>query len=245
MIHPLADQLWHVPHDFKVNGLPLTTRMTIVRLADGGLWLHSPVPLSPMLAQALRHLGPVRHIVAPSKTHHLFLSEAIKAFPDACVYGAPGLAEKRPDVAAMRSLPPSLEAPWAADLEWTLFEGIPYGNETVWFHRPTRTLIVTDLLQWWPGTLAWSAQVYARATGVRDGLAVPRTVRWLVRDLEAVRRSVQRVLAWPFERVVVAHHAVIETDDRTDAHACVRRAFACWTGEAQAGAGSASRAAAS
>ncbi|WP_374562071.1 DUF4336 domain-containing protein [Ideonella sp.] len=224
MIHCLADGLWHVPHAFKVNGLPLTTRMTLVRLPCGGLWLHSPVPLGPGLRAAVQALGPVRHIVAPSKTHHLFLTDCARAFPEAALFGAPGLAQKRPDVAGLRELSMDAGGPWPDELAGLLFEGIPFANETLWFHHRSRTLIVTDLLQWWQGDMALSARLYARLTGVRQSLAVPRTVRLLVRDREAARRCARRILDWPFERVVVAHNAVVEIDARRQ----VEQALACW-----------------
>lgn len=224
MIPRLADGLWHVQHAFKVNGLPLTTRMTLVRLDDGGLWLHSPVPLTPAQKTAVEVLGPVRHIVAPSKTHHLFLADCARAFPHATLHGAPGLARKRPDVAGLRELSMHADGPWAGELDGLLFDGIPFANETLWFHRRTRTLIVTDLLQWWQGDMALSARFYARVTGARRGLAVPKTVRLLVRDREAARRSAKRILDWPFERVIVAHNAVVEHDARRQ----VEQALACW-----------------
>jgi hypothetical protein len=224
MIQRLADGLWHVQHAFKVNGLPLTTRMTLVRLSDGGLWLHSPVPIEPALRAAVQALGPVRHIIAPSKTHHLFLKDAVQAFPDAALFGAPGLAQKRPDVAGLRALPMDAGAPWADELECMLFEGIPFANETVWWHRRSGTLIVTDLLQWWQGDMALPARLYARLTGVRHRLGVPTTVRLLVRQREDVRRSARRILDWSFERVITAHNAVIDTDARQQ----VEQALSCW-----------------
>lgn len=224
MIPRLADGLWHVQHAFTVNRLPLTTRMTLVRLDDGGLWLHSPVPLSPAQQAAVEALGAVRHIVAPSKTHHLFLADCARAFPDAVLHGAPGLMQKRPDVAGLRELSLDGGGPWAGRLEGLLFEGIPFANETLWFHHRTRTLVITDLLQWWQGDMALSARLYANLTGVRQGLAVPRTVRLLVRDREAARRSARRILDWPFERVIVAHDAVVDSDARRQ----VERALSCW-----------------
>ncbi len=81
---------------------------------------------------------------------------------------------------------------------------------------------MTDLLQWMAGDLAWSTRAYATLTGVRRQLAVPLTVRALVRDRRAAARSAERVLRWPFERVVTAHNQVVHTD----AYARVTRALA-------------------
>lgn len=224
MLQALAHQVWHVQHDFTVNRLPISSRMTVVRLADGSLWLHSPVPLGTEQREALLQLGPVRFIVAPNKLHHLFLMRCAQAFPEALVFGAPGLRQKRPDIQGLNDLPPPAQVPWAGELQSLVFEGIPAANETVWFHTPSATLIVTDLLQWWQGPLPFAARLYARLTGVRQRLAVPITVRGLVRDREAARRSARQIMQWPFERVVTAHNAAVEQQPRE----AVQRALQHW-----------------
>ncbi|WP_266180497.1 DUF4336 domain-containing protein [Dyella humicola] len=225
MLEAITADLWHVQHDFVVSGLRVSSRMTVVRLRDGSLWLHSPVPLSPEVRQQLAEIGTVRYIVAPSKTHHLFATECLAAFPDASLYGAPGLLQKRPDLRGMRELSRSPEPAWAQELDQIFFDGIPLGNETVWFHKASRTLIVTDLCQWWQGDLPFTARAFAALTDVRNRLAVPRTIRLVVKDRHAARASAERILAWPFVRVVVAHNAIIDGD----AHAAVEQAFAYFT----------------
>jgi hypothetical protein len=222
-LQPLANALWHATHTFNAHGLPVSTRMTVVRLSGGRLLLHSPIPIHAALRTEIEALGTVRYIVAPSKTHHLFAPSCAAAFPQAALYGAPGLRAKRPDLAALQDLPrPEEAAPWRPELEHLQIEGIPAGNETVWFHHPSRTLIVTDLVQWWQGDLPWQARAYASLTGVRQRLAVARTVRLLVRDRQAFQRSTQNMLQWPCSRLVMAHNAVIEAD----AHAQLSQALA-------------------
>src|SRR5260370_7666911 len=96
----IAPNLWTAERPFK---LPLIlgdigTRMTIVKLADGGLFLHSPVPLDAETKAALDEIGAVQAIVAPSKAHHLFAGDYVKEYPGARLYGAPGLPDKRRDL---------------------------------------------------------------------------------------------------------------------------------------------------
>ncbi|WP_298209815.1 DUF4336 domain-containing protein [Acidovorax sp.] len=225
MLHPLDTHLWHATHAFKANGLPITTRMTVVRLPGQKLLIHSPIPMPPgsELLQQVQALGTVAFIVAPNRMHHLFLAPCVTAFPGATVYGPKGLGRERPDLAAtLRELPATDVPEWLPELEHFAFEGIPAGSESVWFHRPSATLIVTDLLQWMEGNLPWSTRTYATLTGVRHRLAVPWTVRALVRDRAAAARSAERLLRWPFARVVMAHNTVIDTD----AHMQVVRALA-------------------
>lgn len=221
MLRQIAPELWHLQHHFKVNGLKLSSRMTVVRLRGGGLWLHSPVPLSAQVRAQLAALGPVEFIIAPNKTHHFFLGKCKAAYPDAQVFGAPGLCTKRPDIVGLRVLRPSAEPAWRDDLDQIFIEGIPYGNETAWLHRASGSVILTDLCQWWQGDIGLRAALFARLTGVRRRLAVPRSVRLLVQDRAAVQASMQRILQWRFERVIVAHNAIVEQGAR----AALERAF--------------------
>lgn len=212
MLQLIDTNIWHAVHAFAANGLPITTRMTVVRLPERKLLVHSPIPLSDSMRRQFAELGRVAFIIAPNRMHHLFVAPFAAAFPDATVYGPAGLHKKRPDLRAISDLPAEDVAEWQPDLEHLAFEGIPAGSESVWFHRPSATLIVTDLVQWMQGNLPWSTKTYAVLTGVRRKLAVPLTVRALVRDRAAAAQSAERVLRWPFSRLVVAHNAIIDTD---------------------------------
>jgi hypothetical protein len=225
MLQSIAPDLWHLQHEFAVTGgIRISSRMTVIRLADSTLWLHSPVPLSADVRAQIAALGEVRYIVAPNKLHHLFVADCAAAFPGAAIYGARGLKKKRPDLASLRELTREVETQWSQDFEQTFFDGIPIGNETVWFHKRSRTLIVTDLLQCWRGELQFAAKLYASLTGVNNRLAVPRTIRLAVKDRAAARASAKQILCYPFERVITAHNSIVEDD----AYAAVERAFDCF-----------------
>lgn len=210
LLQALAPDLWHIQHPLSILGMRFSTRMTVVRLADHRLWLHSPIPISAELAKELNALGEVAYIVAPSKMHHLFVPSAQAAFPRAQLFGAPGLHKKRPDLSGMQELTSALPTGMGPDLAHICVQGIPIGNETAWFHAPTQTLILTDLCQWWQGELAWNAAFYAWLTGVRKQLVIPRSVRLMVKDKAAARASAEQILRWPFVRVIVAHNCIIE-----------------------------------
>ncbi|PFH11060.1 uncharacterized protein DUF4336 [Collimonas sp. PA-H2] len=224
MLQAIAPNIWHVQHEFAANGLRISSRMTVVRLANGALWLHSPIPIDAVLRSQLMALGKVDFIVAPNKMHHLFAAECQAAFPGSKLFGAPGLKAKRPDLKELIELDCGAETAWQDELEQLFFGGIPLGNETVWFHKASGTLILTDLCQWWQGELPFAAKAYATLTGVRRQLAVPRMVRWMVKDRQAARISAQGILRWPITRVISAHNVIVEQD----AHAALEKAFSCF-----------------
>lgn len=221
MLNPIAPNLWHMERGFKAAGLPVSSRMTVVRFDDGRLWLHSPVRFDETVADQLRGLGEVAWIVAPNRAHHLFARHAQRMFPQAALYGAPGLAAKRPDLAGLVELGDSVRPEWQHELDQVCIRGMPFVNEVVWFHKASATLIMTDVLQCWGGRLDWKTGLYARLTGVRNRLDVPRTVRLVTRDRALAAGSARIILAWPFTRVITAHNSIVEQD----AHAAVERAF--------------------
>ena len=210
----LAPGLWSAQQRISVQGLPVRTRMTVARLADGQLWLHSPTRPTPELRAALDALGTVRWVVAPNRMHHLFAGDWLQHYPEAALWGAPGLAAKRPDLAQLRSLP--MEAPtdlpraWEHDMAMQFVGGIPLLNECVWLHRPSGSLIVTDVLQYYPQDLSLSARLFNSLNGTRSRLAMPRAVRFAIKDKAATRAAAQAVLQWPVQRIVLAHDTVID-----------------------------------
>jgi hypothetical protein len=211
MLTPIAYNIWSAEHPLVVNGVPCTTRMTVVKLNDGSLWIHSPIPVNTTIRAQIDSLGPVRYVVAPSLAHHLFVTDFAASYPDARLFGAPGLASKRPDIAALQTLQAGSKQ-WEPELACLLFGGMPKVNETVWFHSPSATLILTDICQYWQGPMAWQARAWAMVSGVRSRFDVPLMVRMLTRDKREAHVSAQAVLLWPFTRVLVAHNVVIEQD---------------------------------
>ena len=97
-------------------GFPYPTRMGVIRLSDGDLFVWSPIGLSPALQREIDALGRVRHLVSPNRLHHLFLPEWKAAYPDARLYASPGLRRKRRDLAFDSALGDMPELAGAADI---------------------------------------------------------------------------------------------------------------------------------
>lgn len=222
MLDPLAEGLWTVTRPFKTLGLTLASRMTVIRLGDGSLFLHSPVPLDSDLRRHLDALGLVRHLVAPNRMHHMFCGDYRIAYPEARLYAAPGLAKKRSDLRFDAELGDTVPATWNAEIEQAAVAGIPMLNEVAFFHRPSRTLILTDLAANGSRDDPPALRLWLRLNRAYGRLATPLEVRLICRDRTAARQSLARVLAWDFDRIVVGHGAVIRGGGRQLA----REAFA-------------------
>ena len=141
MFRSLDSEVWFLDKPFKLMGFELGGRMTIVKLGDGSLLMVSPVAMTSDDRAELDRIGPVRHIVAPNLGHHLYVGDAKACYPDAMVYLAPGLAQKRTDLTGTVTLSDQPPAALAADLEQHLVQGMPKLSEVVFFYKKSRTLI--------------------------------------------------------------------------------------------------------
>ena len=209
----LAPDLWVADRGLTLPVGDIGTRMTVIRLADGGLFLHSPVRLDAATRAALDAIGPVRMVVAPSKVHHFFVGDYVTAYPGARIYGAPGLAEKRPDLKFHGVLSDEPAAEWPGEIDQHVFRGAAGINEVVFFHAATRTLLLTDLAFNVPAnhTAGPRARLFYWLVGAAGRFGPHRIVRLAIRDRTAARASVERILQWNFDRVIVTHGDVLET----------------------------------
>ena len=221
-LRELSENLWIADRPQRFHGLEVGTRMTVIRLADGGLLLHSPVQLDSGLCRALDALGRVRYVVAPNRLHHLYAGEVAKVYPAARLWIAPGLERKRPDLPFVSVLGDEAPGAWRNEVDQVFFRGRPYENEVAFFHRASRTLILCDLaFNFGPGA-AVATRLLMRLLRSYGRFGPSTLDPWLIRDRRAARQSLERILAWDFDRVVVAHGDVLESGGRE----ALRRGYA-------------------
>jgi Domain of unknown function (DUF4336) len=208
----VPNSVWYAQQPLKFGPISITTRMTVVRLRDGSLWVHSPISPSPDLIEELQKLGTVRYVLAPNKSHHLFFLAFLSAHPGAQGFIAAGLETKRPDLSRFPRI--SREVPWISELQGFFIEGLPILNETVWFHIDSGTLVVTDLLFCISETNQGIAALVSKLLGIHGTLGMSRTMRLAIKDKQALARSVLPLLALPVQRVIVAHDQIINDQPR-------------------------------
>jgi hypothetical protein len=213
-LRQLAENLWIADRPQTFYGLPVGTRMTVIRLGGGRLLLHSPVVLDAGLRAELDALGRVAFAVAPNRVHHLHAGEVATAYPGTRLWVAPGLDRKRPDLRFEAVLGDDAPEEWRAEAAQVFFRGRPYENEVVFFHRASRTLIMCDLaFNFGPRSPAPTRILMKLLRSY--GRFGPSTLDpLLIRDRRAARESLERILAWDFDRVIVAHGDVLESGGR-------------------------------
>lgn len=210
------------------HGFAYPTRMAVIVLSDGGLFIWSPIALSPVLKAEIDALGPVSCLVSPNRLHYLFLAEWKRAYPQARLYASPGLRKKRKDLRFDDELGDAPPAEWAADIDQILVHG-SFLTEAVFFHRASGTVIFTDLLQnfapdWFKG---WRGAI-ARLDGITAPCpGAPREWRASFFNRRAARAALRAILAWPIERVFIAHGELVTENGAT----FVRRSFSWLLGK--------------
>jgi hypothetical protein len=140
------------------------------------------------------------------------------------VHAAPGLTDRVARTALRRTLGAAPDPDWAGVLDQVIVRGNRIATEVVFFHRPTATVLVTDLVQqipqgWYRG---WRSVVARLDLMTAPVPSVPRKFRLATTDRAAARQDVGRVLSWPAERLVMAHGAPVATGGRD----ALERAFA-------------------
>jgi hypothetical protein len=201
----LAEGLWFTTGPVQIVGMPLTTTMVVLRLADGSLLLHSPVAMSEELCASVTKLGPIAHLYAPNLFHHRWIGDWAAAFPTARTHAPPGLTRKRPDLRVDRIQGEAPEPAFFGSLEELPIRGFRL-RETALLHRATGTLVVADLVHnVGRPRHAWSA-AYTRMMGFYGRVALSRVLRFTAfDDRRAARQSMDAVLSHPFDKVVVGH----------------------------------------
>ncbi|MAU59518.1 DUF4336 domain-containing protein [Parvibaculum sp.] len=225
MLTSFAENIWIAdgPIVDAALGFHYPTRMAVIRLSGGGLFVWSPVPLTEELRAGVAALGEVRHIVAPNSLHHLFIPEWAAAFPAAKLHAAPGLAKKRKDIAFDSELGDEAPSGWAGEIDQAVMRGNTITEEVVFFHAKSGTVLFTDLVQhlpqgWYRG---WRAIVAKLDLMSAPEASVPRKFRLAFTGRRAARAALARVLEWPSEKVLMAHGAPVTQDAR----AFLARAF--------------------
>jgi hypothetical protein len=207
----LDQSIWLVERRQAFYGLEVGTRMTVIRLEDGSVLLHSPVFLDPELRQQLDAIGPVRYAIAPNRVHHLHAGEVAEAYPESRLWVGPGLERKRPDLRFVAILDDEAPAEWRGQVDQVFFRGRPYENEVVFFHRASRTLILCDLAFNFGPRAPRPTRILMKLMRSYGHFGPSKLDPWLIKDRDAARQSLEKILAWDFDRVVLAHGDVLES----------------------------------
>ena len=185
MLERVHDALWVADGEIvDFHGFPYPTRSVIARFENGDLWNWSPVKLDKVLRAEIDKPGRVRHLVSPNKLHTLYLQDWKAAYPEAQLWGPQSTITKRRDIGFREALEDIAPAEWGSGIAQAWFRGSFATDEVVFLHRPSRTVIVADLIETLTDSFLrkhwrWWGRLLARLDGiVADKALVPAEWRW-------------------------------------------------------------------
>lgn len=209
--------LWIAEQPFRYIGVEIGVRMTVVRLSNQNLAVISPIQINEELAASLDNIGTIEHVIAPNLYHHLFVGDFHARYPQPTLWASPGLESKRSDLPFDRVLGTDDEH-WCDGLEYLFFDGLQslgLGTfdplvEYVFLHPTSRTLISTDIAFNFDKDYPPLTKFVARVLGGYNSPSPTWLEKVATPDRETVKKSVQNVLQWDFDRMIVAHGKIVE-----------------------------------
>ena len=210
----VRDQIWLASYPVSLGGTRFDSRMTLIRRSDGALVIHSPGPMNDAVRSRIANLGRVAVIVAPGNFHHLHLAACQRTFPDAETWICPGIERKRPSLRFDGYLSDSPPQCLAADF---VLAGV-FGrlmSEVAMLHRPSRTLLLVDLIENFGDKTTgtnWALRAAWKVFGMWNVPCPAPEYRFGWRDRTAARAALATIVAWDFQRIVIAHGDLIEQD---------------------------------
>lgn len=228
----VTDNVWIVDGPVIRFGMswpkfPFPTRMTVVRLTSGDLFVHSPTPLTSSLRAEIQREGRVGFIVGPNRIHYSWIPEWQAAFPDAGVYLAPRIEEQAKGRIVIATMPlASADGyPWDAEIATLPIVG-SYMTEIEFFHHASRTLILTDLIENFEPEKVGSffLRLLTRIGGVsppHGGLPRDLRLSYIRQHKREFQEAVKTMIAWNPERIIIAHGRWHESNGASE----LRKAF--------------------
>ncbi len=194
--------------------MEIGTRMTVVRVSLDKLFVHSPTRLDEATKLQFIPLGRVKYVVSPNNMHHFFIGDYFSPYPDAKIYASPGLDEKRRDLKFQYFLKDYPEPEWQEEIDQAIVWGHPQFKEVVFFHKKSRTLILADLLMNFDENIPIVTKVTAKMMGIYKKVSPPLDFTKDVIDLPQARLSIEKILKWDFDKIILAHGGLIEKNGK-------------------------------
>jgi hypothetical protein len=201
----VPDSIWVTERPVWFSGVRLRSRTTVVRLSGGALWIHSPCTPTDEVCGALDALGEVRWIVVPNRYHHLQTPATAARYPKAIVVGPASAQSRNSDVRLAMGTDDPAYIRSTPELTSIKLGGVPFLDETVFFHPASGSLIAADLLMSAGARDHFTWRIAARIFGRYGKISTPPDVQMHTRASTAVAESIAQMRALPLERILVAH----------------------------------------
>lgn len=217
----VADGVWTMTFPLKMLGVDIRRVVTVLELEARKVLVHSTAPFGASEVAAIRAVGEPMWLVDALLRHDTFATEGRAAFPEARYLAPPGFDAGK-GIATESLVPPPEQ--WAGEIDVLAVDGAPDFGEVVILHRASKTLIVGDLIVNFPaGEGLWSELMFKLGSvGCHTQPGVTKPFKHAIKDGTTFLKSLETILSWDFDRIIVGHGEPVLTDAKTK----LRQAFA-------------------
>jgi hypothetical protein len=204
-IEKLSDDLWIVEGDLPHGPMPRT--MTLVRLPDRRIIVHSAIALGERSMREIDEWGDVAFIIVPNDHHRLDPAAYRERYPKAQIVCPPGARSKIEEKVKVDAT--SLDV---AGVRYAMLDGS--GDNEGYLALANGTLVLGDIVMNLRPLRGFGGWLMNRMgfTGVVPKV-VPATKKALVKDAAAMRAQLDALAKTPgLSRVIVAHGPPITTE---------------------------------
>jgi len=217
ILKPFGKNIWVVDGSIiRFYGMPFTTRMVVIKLANNQLLIHSPINLTQNLKQELHKLGEVKYLISPNKIHYWYIADFQKSYPNAITFASDGVENRSKKAGKnirwdeeLKNLKPN----HFQDLEIIPMSGNSFMTEYTFFHFPSKSWIVTDIIE---NFEADKISPFFRILAFLGGALHPnggttRDQQMLFRgNYSVLQKNIERVKKLQPKQIIMAHGKILE-----------------------------------
>jgi hypothetical protein len=210
-IEKLDENLWRVPG--TLPGMALKRVMTLVRLEDGRVVIHSAIALEEPAMAEIEAWGTPAVLLVPNRYHRLDAPAYLERYPKLEVFCPRGSRAGIEEVVRVDG--DYDEFAGGRNLTIEHLEGVRKGEGVLTVRSPGgATLVFNDAIFNVPHGRGLPGFIFRYITDSTGGPKVTRLFRWLaVKDKAAFGEHLRRLAETPdLARIIVSHHRMI-TDD--------------------------------
>jgi len=206
----LEENLWHVKG--TLPDMPIQRRMTVARMDDGRLVVHSAIAMSDSAMAELEALGTIAYVLVPNGWHRLDAPAYRKRYPDARLLCPRGSRKKVEQVVRVDGTYDDFPKDGSVSLE--MLEGIKDLEGVMKVGSQSGlTLVFNDALFNVPHGKGVGGLVF-RLLGSTGGPKVTRIMKlFAVKDKDRLREHLRRLADSPgLHRIIPGHGHIIDAN---------------------------------
>ncbi len=207
----VAENIFTYEYSAKIMpGVHFPVTSSFLELDNNELMIISPGPFEQKMIQEIVAKYSMVYCVAPNAFHHLNLKSFNDLFPNIDIYGPESITKKQPWLSEKLLSLDSLKDKLIDQISFFPILGNSILDETVFYCRRSKSLIVTDLFFNMRNPMPLGRKCILSLVGAKNKIAQSKLIKSSTKDKEAYLRSVKPLSELDCKQIIVAHGHNIE-----------------------------------